>query len=154
MVLHPKSSSKKDRELKLKGALARIKALNSISASENDKPQKSVIIKGNKLSQGASLSADAKESAEASYLDTLRTRLQENWELPVWISRQNMSAQVQVFIDSRGRVRSYRFIKASGNAQFDSAIKKTLEESQPFPSPPLDIASALLGDGILIGFPL
>ena len=163
LILHPKKvapASPTDkpvaRDKKLKSALDRIKALDKIrSMEESDKPShRTVIIKGNKASKGTSLSGDAKENLEASYYDQLRAKLQDNWELPVWIARQNLSAQVQIFIDSRGRVRNFRFMKASGNAQFDSAIKKTLEESQPFPVPPEGIAGAVLVDGILVGFPL
>jgi TonB family protein len=163
LVLHPKKTAVATpeekpaaREKKLKSAMDRIKALDKIRAMEDgDKPShRAVVVKGNKISKGTSLSGDAKEAAEANYNDLLRARLQENWELPVWIARQNLSAQVQVYIDGRGKVRSFRFMKPSGNAQFDAAIKKTLEESQPFPTPPEGIVGSLLADGILIGFPL
>ncbi|MGK5084039.1 cell envelope integrity protein TolA [Bdellovibrionota bacterium FG-1] len=162
LVLHPKrappkadAKPKKDnRDLKLIGALARIKALNAIDKSDQAPSTRGAVVKGNQLSAGTSLSGDAKEGAETSYYDALRSKLQDNWELPVWIARQNLSAQVQIFIDSYGHVRSYQFVKTSGNPQFDSAIKKTLDESQPFPRPPADLAPSLRIDGILIGFPL
>jgi TonB family protein len=163
LILHPKKlapaspdAKPATREMKLKSAMDRIKALDKIrNMEESDKPShRSIIIKGNKVSKGTSLSGDAKESAEAGYYDQLRAKLQENWELPVWIARQNLSARVQIFIDSRGRIRNFRFMKPSGNPQFDSAIKKTLEDSQPFPVPPEGIAGAVLVDGVLIGFPL
>jgi TonB family protein len=167
LVLHPKKLAEHapkektaekpvERSKSLKSALDRIKALDKIHALESseEKPAHSAVIKGNRVSKGTSLSGDARESAEASYYDALRGKLQENWALPVWIARQNLSAQVQIFIDSRGRVRNFRFMKSSGNPQFDSAIKKTLEESQPFPNPPEGIAGSLAVDGVLIGFPL
>lgn len=154
LVLKPKKASDTDKLKNLKSALDRIKALSKIESESKSEKATKVIIKGNKISKGTSLSGDAKEAAQASYYDDLRAKLQENWALPVWIARQNFSAQVQVFIDPYGRVRSFRFMKTSGNDQFDSAIKKTLEDSQPFPRPPDDIASSLLVDGILVGFPL
>ena len=160
MVLKPKHAQDTPekpakREKKLTSALDRIRALEKIEdESKSESRPSAAIVKGNKLSKGTSLSGDAKEAAEASYYDTLRSKLQENWELPVWIARQNLDAQVRVYIDPYGRVRSYRFMKASGNDQFDSAIKKTLEDSQPFPKPPDELASSLLVDGILVGFPL
>jgi hypothetical protein len=155
LVLHPKKKSltNQSREKKLRSALDRIKALSKITADDTPK-SKTILVKGNKISKGAALSGDAKEAAEASYYDLLRGKLQENWALPVWIARQNYSAQVQLFVDGRGRVKSFRFVKTSGNAQFDSAIKKTLEESQPFPAPSEDVAGSLLTNGVLIGFPL
>lgn len=159
LVLKPKQAVEKHekiRENRLKSALARIKALDKIEDSvEPPSPAKAAaVVKGNKVSKGSSLAGDAKEAAQASYYDALRGKLQENWALPVWIARQNYSAQVQIFIDAYGRLRSFRFTKPSGNAQFDSAIKKTLEESQPFAHPPDDLAASILTHGVLVGFPL
>jgi TonB family protein len=164
MVLKPKKVVKKEetdnakpdkakaRASKNKSALDRIKALSKIAAEESEaKP--SAVVKGNKVSKGTSLSGDAKEG-EANYLDAVRSLLQENWELPVWLARQNLSAHVQIRIDGQGRVRSYVFVKASGNAQFDAAIKKTIAASQPLPRPTEDVAASMLIDGILVKFPL
>lgn len=159
LVLKPKQAAHEKpakREKKLRSALDRIKALEKIEDSEStNKPvARSAIVKGNKLSKGTSLSGDARESQDSGYYDQLRSKLQENWELPVWIARQNLDARIRIYIDSNGRMRNYRFVKASGNDQFDAAIKKTLEESQPFPRPPEDLASSMLVDGVLVGFPL
>jgi TonB family protein len=153
MVLHPKRAapevSEATREKRLHTALARVKALERIEQKES-----SPVVKGNKVSKGTSLSGDAKEAAQASYYDTLRERLQENWALPVWIARQELSAQVRIFIDARGRLHNYAFMKPSGNAQFDDAVKKAIADSSPFPAPPAELGSGLLADGILVGFPL
>ena len=153
MVLRPKKTERtsKDREKKLKSALDRIKSLAKIASLEK---KASPVIKGNQVSKGTSLSGDARESAEASYYDSLKAKLQDNWALPIWLARQNLAAQVQIFVDSRGRILSYRFLKPSGNAQFDDAVKKTLAESQPFMTPPSEMAQTLMTDGVLIGFPL
>ena len=152
MVLKPKPPDSKGLDKKLKGALARIKALEKISSSDGE--TRPTVIKGNFISKGSSLSGDARESAESNYYDNLRSKLQESWALPVWVARQNLSAQVQIYIDGRGRLRTYRFVKLSGNPQFDGAVKQTLMESQPFPAPPPELASSILVDGILVGFPL
>ena len=153
MIFKPQSPVERlAREKKLKNALARIKALNKIDAESTTKS--APLIKGNAISKGTSLSADARESAQTSYFDMLRERLREYWSLPVWIARQNYSAQVQIFIDARGKLYSYRFIKLSGNAQFDDAVKRTITESQPYPQPPESMITSLLSNGILVGFPL
>jgi len=152
MVLKPKAKAEEAaREKKIKGALDRIKALQKINDDSEKAP---AVVKGNKISKGSSLSDDARESDQASYYDQIRDKLQQNWELPVWLSRQDLSARVQLMIDSRGILRGFRFIKASGNAQFDEAVKKTIKDSQPFPIPPTDIAGSLASNGILVGFPL
>jgi colicin import membrane protein len=150
MVLKPKQiQNDAARDKRLEAAMRRMKALAKLD-SENTPAAPAAPIKGNKLSKGNSTSGDAKESDTANYYDTVRSKLQENWALPVWLSRQKLSAQVEIVIDSRGTVREFRFVKTSGNPQFDEAVKKTLAASQPFDTPPSD----LLMNGILIGFPL
>jgi TolA protein len=161
MVLKPKKTSPEadkkataKREKKLMSSLDRIKALAKIEGDTQTEAKTSgVIIKGNQISKGSSLSGDARES-DARYEDAVLSKLQQNWSLPVWLSRQNLSAKVRIFIDSRGRVRNYRFEQPSGNPQFDAAIKKTIEDSQPFPPPTEEVASSVLVDGIAFGFPL
>ena len=149
MLVKPKPmDTQKDREKRNKGALDRIKALEKLLA------QPKVIVKGNKISKGTSLSGEARENAESGYYDSLRSRLQQNWDLPVWIQRQNLSAQVQVFIDGRGQIANFVFMKTSGNPQFDDNVKKTLAQSQPLPIPPAGLSDSMLTRGILIGFPL
>jgi len=157
MVHKPKKLDMATRQKKLQSALARIKALEKIAnltEHENDSKKAGALIKGNILSKGTSLSGDAKETSDANYYDALRSHLQENWALPVWIARQNLSAQVQIFIDTRGKLKFYKFLKLSGNAQFDNAVKRTISESEPYPTPPLGIAALLATEGVLVGFPL
>ena len=161
LLLHPKKTQQaqvepKHRKEKLRSALDRIKALERINAEFDTVSEKrsAPVVKGNKISKGSSLSPDARESGEANYLDSLREHLQENWSLPAWLSRQTLSAQVQIFLDAHGRLHSFRFSRTSGNPQFDDAVKRTIQESQPFPTPPTEIVSSLLSNGILIGFPL
>jgi TonB family protein len=154
MVIKPKDARPESRDRKLKSALARIRSLEKIRNQDDSEDRPAPPIKGNAISKGSSLSGDAKESSEASYFDSVRERLQDNWALPVWLARQKLTAQVQIFIDSRGRVRASVFVKPSGNSQFDDAIRKTLTESQPFPAPPVELRPGLATDGILVGFPL
>ena len=150
MVLKP-TTKPGERKKRMQSALDRIKSLSKISDEAQD--AKAAPIKGNKLSQGTSLT-DGRESDEASYNDLLRDRLQDNWALPVWLARQDLSAQVLIFIDAKGKLKGFKFVKGSGNPQFDDAVKKTLQESQPFPLPPKDIQSELASSGVTIGFPL
>src|SRR6185312_11718076 len=108
---------------------------------------------GNKISKGTSVSGEAKESDQANYYDSVLQRLRDNWALPIWLTRQNFSAQVQIFIDARGRLHGYRFVRVSGNAKFDDAVKRSLEESDPFPAPPRELSGNVLVNGITFGFP-
>ena len=133
MALKPKPAAaergKSTREETQSGAGSHESARQDFTRRRSAPP-----IKGNKISKGTSLSGDAKESDQANYYDQFLGRLRDNWALPVWLSRQNLSAQVQIYIDARGRLHGFRFVKLSGNAQFDDAVKQALEESAPFPA--------------------
>ncbi len=141
------------RQKKLKSSLARIKALLKVQTPD-DAAARAQPVKGNQLSRGTSLSGDAKESTEPSYYDHVRDRLQENWALPVWLSRQKLSARVQIFINRTGHLHTYRFLEFSGNTQFDEAVKRTITDSEPFVAPTSEVADAVFTDGIVVGFPL
>ena len=163
MVLKPKKvpdASPADREKKLKNALARIKALDRIQAADREDAKNKAreaaipLLKGNIISKGTSLSGAARESAEASYYDEVRERIQSQWVLNAWLARQKLSARVQIFVDARGRIRSFRFTEPSGNAAFDEAVRSALGRSQPLPAPPPEFAAGVLADGISVGFPL
>jgi TonB family protein len=160
MVVKPKSSSEKSIQKKNRRAMDRIKALAKIQDSTSadlqisKKDLKLLIVKGNKLSPGTSLSADAKEASQANYLDSLRDLLRQNWFLPAWIAKQNLGAQVLIRIDSAGILREFRLVKSSQNTQFDEAVKQAIQQSQPFPPPPPELKTGILSDGILVGFPL
>ncbi len=158
---------KENRDEQLKKALARVKALNRLEAIKNaEKNQETrakteglenregTLIKGNRLSQGASLDGDAREAAQSSYYELVRDKLVAHWALPVWLARQNHQAQVVIYIDARGRLRDFRFTRPSGSETFDAAVKRALQESQPFAPPPAAVTSEVQNQGILVGFPL
>jgi TonB family protein len=147
----------RERERKMQSALSRMKSLARIRsqvAGQDKSAEAGILIKGNQISKGTSLSGDAAETAELSYYDLVKSQLQQTWELPVWLSRQNLSARVEIFINGHGIVHTLRFTKPSGNPQFDEAVKRTIVQAQPFPKPPRDEADSLLVHGISLGFPL
>lgn len=152
MVLNPKKTQK----AKINSALARIRALERLKDNTEDaeKNEESIVIKGNQVSAGTSLSGNARENAQAGYYDLARDSLVEFWTLPPWLARQKLSAQVQIRIDPAGRVLSSKFVKSSGNPTFDAAILNTIRDAQPFPRPPKELLSSLADDGIVFGFPL
>lgn len=150
LILKPKKETKA-REKKMNQALARIKALDKIA---NEPDTNDVVIKGNIISKGTSLSGDAKESSETTYYDGVREHLLDHWALPTWLARQRLSAQVWISIDSRGFISQSKFVKTSGNATFDDAIRLTLKEAQPLPIPPKNLTQTMQTQGIVIGFPL
>jgi colicin import membrane protein len=149
----PKKEDDTQRKKKMDNALARIKALQRLR-DEEAKQTQDIVLKGNKLSKGSSVGGDARESAEISYNDLILERVRENWELPVWMARQNLAAQVQITLDEAGRVTAMRFLRPSGNPQFDDAVRQALKDSDPFPNPPEELRSSVSRRGIILGFPL
>lgn len=161
MVMNPKKVEKKfepdakEKAKKLESALARIRALERLKDSdETESKEDAVVIKGNQVSKGTSLSGAARENAQAGYYDQIREGLAQFWTLPPWLSRQKLSAQVQIRVDPAGRVLSTKFVRPSGNAQFDEAILSTIRESQPLPRPPKELTDSLASNGVIVGFPL
>ena len=158
MVLHPKKTNPaKEKKLKSKAkkALDRVKALSKladIEAEETGPAQAAV--KGNKISKGSVLTGEARETLEQSYYDDVLARLQEHWALPTWLARQDFSAKVLILIDARGEVNTLKFIKSSGNPQFDDAVRRAIGASQPFNQPPDALQDTLFHKGVLLGFPL
>lgn len=149
---------KVDPKKKMKSALARIRALEKIrkaqQATEKRKQQSGgEPIRGNFISKGNSLSGEAREG-EAQYLELVRDLLQENWALPTWLSKTDYSAQVRIFIDRAGRISRYYFVRGSGNAQFDDAVKRCISDSQQVPAPPEELRASVFVDGVTVGFPL
>ncbi len=161
MVMNPKKVEKKpevdtkEKAKKLQSALARIRALERLKDSdETESKEDAVVIKGNQVSKGTSLSGAARENAQAGYYDQIREGLAQFWTLPPWLSRQKLSAQVQIRVGPSGRVLSTNFVRPSGNAQFDEAILSAIRESQPLPRPPKELLDSLASDGVIVGFPL
>ena len=153
-----KSSRTQEPYTRNRQALDRLKLLAKIQKNLEDHPKKpsasELLIKGNQISHGSSHSEDAQESLDQSYYDLLKDRLQGHWSLPPWISRQKLSAQVEIRIDPHGHLSQIQFVKPSGNSQFDEAVRKTIQMSQPFPLPPEEVQMSVQKNGILIGFPL
>ncbi len=160
MVLDPKKVDEKKRAKekakKIDNALAKIRALDRLNDKNDETPEDddAIIIKGNQLSKGTSLSGNARENVQAGYYDLVREALVEFWSLPPWLGRQKLAAQIQIRIDPAGHVLSSKFVKNSGNPQFDEAILSTIRDAQPLPKPPKDLISSLSDDGVVVGFPL
>jgi outer membrane biosynthesis protein TonB len=143
-----KPANKKDE---LKSAIDRIKALEDIESQvkKGSKEKPKAVLKGNALSKGNSVTGE--QAADTNmYIGKLQGRLRDNWNLPVWLTKQDLNAKVVIFLDRGGYVSHTVLAKSSGNQQFDDYCLKTIRMAQPFGPPPSDI----LDGGITLGFPL
>ena len=165
MVIPKKESEKAskpapevNRKNQIANALKRIKSIEKLKdqeeKTEREEAQEAAVIKGNKVSPGNSLSGEAKEALEVSYYEKVKDALAENWSLPPWLAKQELSAQVMVQLDSNGQLQNLRFLKSSGNAQFDNIVKNTIRDSLPLPRPPKNLIGQMTDKGMVLGFPL
>ena len=143
------SKKEKEAKKKLKQAIERIRAIERIKALTATEE-----VRGNRISKGTSLSAEARTTLEAGYFEVVLEQVRTHWELPKWLLGQGLSAKVLLQIDSRGNIQAFKFVQSSGNTGFDQEVKRALLAANPFPIPPQDISSGILNDGILLGFPL
>lgn len=146
------SLKKKKKTDNLQDAINRIKALEEIESQVNKKPAKRATvaqIKGNAVSKGNALTGNSTQDINA-YAAGMQGKLRQNWDLPVWLAQQKLSARVVVFLDKQGYVTNTVIAQSSGNKQYDEYTLKTVRMSQPFGPPPQDI----LDDGVLLLFPL
>lgn len=146
MAMKKTKTREKERGSDLKSAIDRIKALADI---ESQVKKSKTVAKGNAVSRGNSLSGEAADDAN-EFAARIASKLRDNWNLPIWLSKQKLNAKVVIFLDRAGYVSNTVFAQSSGNKQFDDYCLKTVRMAQPFGPPP----SEILDGGITLGFPL
>lgn len=137
------SKKQKSTAKSMKSALERLRALEKLQA-----------LKGNMISKGATTSGEAKERDQATYFDGVLQKLRENWELPSWLQTKGLSAQVVLYLNSKGNILRVVFKRSSGNDVYDEEVRRAVQRSAPFALPPEDVVDSLASDGVLLGFPL
>jgi colicin import membrane protein len=144
-------------------ALNKLKSLSAIeklkAMSEKNKEEKPLaeakpteVVKGNILSVGTALKGLNKMEFD-QYQGSLDAHVKNNWALPEWMQSQGFHATVLIKIDKTGQVIERRFIKKSGNAEFDERVMTAIEKSNPFPVPPEKFVDMVGIQGITFAFP-
>lgn len=146
MALKKEKKKEKSRKESLKSAIDRIKALTAI---ENEVKKQRAQVKGNQVSKGNSMTGEIGTDTN-EYVGRLASKLRDNWNLPVWLTRQKLNAKIVIFLDRAGYVSNTVVAQSSGNKQFDDFCLKTIRMSQPFGPAPDDVVEG----GITLGFPL
>jgi len=149
-----KQSGSENKSTKTKDAIARLKALDHIRTLDRESETGPETFKGNRISKGKSISAEAREQLTQGYLDELRDHIALNWELPRWLLKENLSSKIHITIDAEGTPMRKAFLKKSGNSTFDEAVLEALQRATPLPKPSSELKDALSKDGIVLGFPL
>lgn len=109
-------------------------------------------VKGNMVSPGTALTGLNKLQHD-TYGADLNRHIKQHWEVPEWLAKRDLKAQVVVYLDTRGNVLERKIVKSSGNPEYDEAALTTIDKSSPFPAPPEKFQAYVSVNGILIGFP-
>ena len=87
-----------------------------------------------------------------AYFSAVHDAIFEHYVVPSVISERErlyLTAQVVVWIAPDGRIIRYDFQKKSGNAFFDQALERAIQQTK-LPAPPPDMARALRDNGVVL----
>lgn len=117
----------------------------------------SLILEGNRLSQGSALVgdySDEQNSEFASYVQTLPGIIRVHWKLPSYLMGQNLRCRILIYLSPTGHVLKLEVKESSGQAEFDSRAEAAIRAAAPFPKPSDSVGARLTNSGIILGFPL
>ncbi len=151
-----KKESKKELAKEQNSALNKLKTMSAIeklkNQQEEQKKASQTQIKGNVLAPGTALKGLNKLQFD-EYIGSIDSHVKNNWALPEWMLQQELRAEVMVRIDAQGNLIERRFLKKSGNADFDQRVWSAIEKSSPFPAPPEKFVDLVGVQGITFAFP-
>lgn len=145
--------AKKELAKEQSSAINKLKALSAIEKLKQQQEQApSQQIKGNAISPGTALRGLNKLQFD-EYIGSIDAHVKSNWALPEWMLQQQFRAEVLVRIDSSGNLIERKFLKKSGNGDFDQRVWAAIEKSSPFPAPPDKFVDLVGVQGITFAFP-
>ena len=145
----PSDKIKAEKPREEKPSSDKTNAENSQEEKTAETPTEEKPIKGNQLSEGLSEGEqNALKIAVNEYLIEIMDQTKRNWNLPKYLTDQDLQAKVEIKIDAGGRVLEKKIIERSQNEFFDGRVLKAIEQSAPFPPPPESVRD-LLSDGIV-----
>ena len=148
----------KTKEREAVNRLKQMSAFEKIQQELDDENQKkaaaarSKVIKGNVISTGSQLTGLSRLQAD-TFISEVEKQIRQNWSLPQWLARKNLSAQIRVRFDEKGNILSAQIVKSSGNPAFDEIVVDTVHKAAPLPPPPEKFVRLMNVEGILFGFP-
>lgn len=154
----PEAINLEKSKKKESAALAKLKQMSALEeiekqiSEDNKKKALDKLRKGNSLSSGSELKG-LNRLQHDNYISSVERHIRQNWSLPEWLSRKNLSAQIRVRFDESGNVISRQIVKSSGNPSFDEVVINTVQMSSPVPAPPAKFTRIMSAEGILFGFP-
>lgn len=138
------------RAKKQKDALSKLKtqmAMDKLKQLDSPKPQATQPVAGESISKGESLRGLTKLEYE-NYVEKLRQQIEQQWQLPGYLSQKFLASQVRIWIASNGNLIRYEVLKVSGNPQFDQIVEGTVKIASPYIPPPSQLVSTLETIGV------
>jgi len=87
------------------------------------------------------------------YLLAVKTLIRRNWKVPRWMEKSEYQAVISLVIKTDGSIDNLSVNESSGNSLFDNLAISAIENSTPFPAPPITVQETLQNDGITLSFP-
>src|SRR3989339_660305 len=96
-----------------------------------------LIIAGNKVSKGSSLTGEVISDKEASefnnYINKLPEIIRPFWQLPSYLKEQNLQCRIVLYLSSDGSIIKTTILETSGNDDYDLRALKSIQAAAPFP---------------------
>ena len=109
-------------------------------------------ISGEEQEGSNSSELSVQEISELSYYaQQISNKVKNNWKIPSYLKDKSLATEVEIKINTQGRIISKKIILSSGDDFFDSFVLKTVEKADPYPSPPL-LVQKMIADGIVLNF--
>lgn len=86
------------------------------------------------------------------YGNEIRNQITENWKIPAYFKNQNFTTEVEIQINSNGKIIYKQIIKSSGNDLYDSFVLKTIDINKQY-SKPSPSTQKIIQEGIVLKFP-
>ncbi len=142
-----------------------LKNFSTKKVVKNKKKEKSIqqkklqqlILEGNKVSKGQSVSGEDQSAIDEVFLDYIRTlpdRIRPFWKLPSYLIERGLQCRLRVFIASDGKVLKIELFESSGEAEYDQLAIDAVKKTQKFPKPNSSILARVTAGEVLLGFPL
>jgi outer membrane biosynthesis protein TonB len=129
-------------------ALARAAGKSEAESREPPDPERAGSATGSV--QGTAATAEEGDA----YFSAVHDAILEHYVVPSVISERErlyLAASVIAWVGSDGRILRHEFQKKSGNAFFDQALERAIQQTK-LPAPPPEMARALRDNGVVLNF--
>lgn len=125
--------------------------------SKHSKQLRSLVLEGNKVSQGTNVVGDslAQDSGKfTTYVSSLPNFVRPFWKLPTYLIDRDLKCRIRIFIAANGKILKADIFESSGVDEFDQKALAALGQVKSLPAPESEILPRVAGGEVVLGFPL